>query len=267
MTDTSSFVATGSEGWLFLKAGSNRNAEQLAGVYPLPKDFDDEWRDLLTERRNQFEKLGIRYLFFVAPAKEVVYAAYLPADLTISDDRPIRRVQKAAAGLVDMIYPVDSFVAASASARLYAQNDTHWTADGTVFAYHEVIAALGMVPLAREMITTKNGIMNDLGSKIGRENPPEPISAQARSPRHRIVENNEIKPLGNRIVTEVDDPDLPTAVIFRDSFLTHGIYLYAQHFRRMVVVWQPNIDWSLIAAEKPNYVVSELAERDRKSVV
>ncbi|HEN6963529.1 TPA: hypothetical protein ACG54V_004741, partial [Escherichia coli] len=52
-----------------------------------------------------------------------------------------------------------------------------------------------------------------------------------------------------------------TLVIFRDSFGSALIHFLARTFRRVVAVWQPNIDIGIIEIESPQYVVSEQVER------
>lgn len=67
--------------------------------------------------------------------------------------------------------------------------------------------------------------------------------------------------MGNLVISEIDDPSLQTAVVFRDSFLTHTYGLPAQHFTRPVCVWQANLDGTIIERERPDFIVSQQDER------
>lgn len=252
-------IARGRDGWLFLRCGSNRVAEQLAGTYPLPVDFKRQWRDLLKERARYIRSLGARYVMFVAPAKEVVYRHLLPADMPCLERRPIWYVRATASGVVDFVYPLEEMQASAATT--FGKQDSHWTADGGLIAYRTIMQALGLQSLAADDIQVVHHGMNDLGTKIDLPPRIERYCNKPVHPRHRVAYDNQIKPLGNMIITEVDDPSLPTAVVFRDSFLSNSLLLYAQHFRRMVVVWQPNLDRSIIEAERPDFVISAMAER------
>lgn len=64
------------------------------------------------------------------------------------------------------------------------------------------------------------------------------------------------------IVKEIDDPSLPTAVIFRDSTSDWMIDLLAEHFRRVVFVWhRGEVIQEILEDEKPDVVLHFMAER------
>ena len=63
------------------------------------------------------------------------------------------------------------------------------------------------------------------------------------------------------MIFENTNHSLPKAVIFGDSFSSQLIKFLAESFSRMVVVWQPNLDYSIILNEKPDIVISEQVER------
>lgn len=257
--DINGDLAEGGEGVLFLRGGSNRVADQLAGRFPLAQDFEKRWRALFEARAALCERIGAQHLHFIAPAKECALAHLLPSDMPVTDQRPVTDVLKAARGVVQTLYPLDAFKGLGMTG--YGRQDSHWRAEGAILAYRLIMEALGLHPLEPHQIESIPSAMNDLGVKIGMEPVIEPQYAVPAFPRHREVLNNHVKPLGNLIVTEIDDPSLPTAVIFRDSFLTTSYRLFAQHFRRVVYVWQPNLDLGIIQRERPDFIVTEQAER------
>jgi hypothetical protein len=70
-----------------------------------------------------------------------------------------------------------------------------------------------------------------------------------------------------RIVSEQPGADLPTAVVFHDSFM--GLWLaglLAQHFGRVVFDSRP-FDQALIDSEHPDIVINEAVERYLPQVV
>jgi len=252
-------VAVGAGGVLFLRSGSNRVADQLAGSYPLPDDFGAQWAALFEGRAEVAQRMGARYLHFIAPAKECVLETLLPPDMPVVEDRPVQAVLAAAGGRVDALYPLEAFRALGEVS--FGRHDSHWRAEGAILAYRSILEALGIDPLDDDRIDLVAGAMNDLGAKLGAPAPIEPHYAVPASPHHVVVSDNRVKPLGNLIVTEVGDPSLPTAVIFRDSFLTTSHRLLAQHFRRLVFAWQPNLDFDIIERERPDFIITEQAER------
>jgi alginate O-acetyltransferase complex protein AlgJ len=254
-------VFVGEDGWLFLRRGSNHSFDQLSGVYPLPDDFSDKWARLFSGRADYCTERGIRHILAIAPAKEVVYRDFLSDALVLSDSRPVELVRRAAGECAQMVYPEDEFQKKSRAEQLYFRRDTHWTASGSILFYRTVMHALGIKPLHDEDIQRSVGPMNDLGSKIGLEPEILEVSLTVKTPTSVKTFDNRIKPQGNKIIYEGTDTDLPVAVMFRDSFCTHSIALFAQHFRRIVCLWQPNWDWEILDMEKPDYIISQQAER------
>lgn len=254
-------VSIGHDGWLFLKRGTNRSFEQLTGTYPLSERFSDDWAALFSRRAAYCADRGIRHVFMVCPAKEAVYSNYLPKGISVSDHRPVSQVIAAADDRVDLVYPLDAFRAEAHRQQLYGRQDTHWTAAGSIMAYRSIATKLGLEPIAADRIESAVGPMNDLGAKIGFEPEQVGLTPRVRDPVAGAVYDNKIKPQGSKIIFEATDKSLPTAVIFRDSFLTQSLVLFAQHFRRLVCLWQPNWDWGVLDEEKPDYIIGEQAER------
>lgn len=254
-------VSAGESGWLFLKKGTNDVGSQLKGEYPLPENFKSQWRTLFEYRKQRFEHYGAKYAYLVVPNKECVYADLLPSDMSFTDQRPVFSVLEQAEGLVSTIYPLEELLEQRRSVDVFPQYDSHWNHYGFIVAYRRLMDLWGLQGLSDSDLIVSNGQMNDLGSKLGIEAPDVPYFGKPRAPRHRVVVDNKIKPLGNLVITEIDDPTLPTCVVFRDSFFTIGISILAQSFRRLVVVWQPNIDYGIIDREKPDFVLSQQAER------
>src|SRR5262249_47492351 len=60
---------------------------------------------------------------------------------------------------------------------------------------------------------------------------------------------------------ERDDPTLPRAVIFRDSYTGHLVPMLSEHFRRVVYVWDYSFDRAMVERERPDVVIQELVER------
>ena len=62
-------------------------------------------------------------------------------------------------------------------------------------------------------------------------------------------------------VMEQDAPDLPSAVIFRDSAFMALVKFFAPHFRRSAYYWQYEFDCAMVEHEKPDVVIQEFSER------
>ena len=84
-----------------------------------------------------------------------------------------------------------------------------------------------------------------------------------RPRRARVVEPASAEPTDQigYLVTEIDDPSLPRAVIFRDSFVSPLVPFLSEHFSRAVYLWQNDFDADVIVTEHPDVVIQEIVGR------
>ena len=84
-----------------------------------------------------------------------------------------------------------------------------------------------------------------------------------RPRRARVIEPAGAAPTDEegRLVTEIDDPSLPRAVIFRDSFTSRLVPFLSEHFSRAVYLWQNDFDAAVVTQEHPDVVIQEIVGR------
>ena len=84
-----------------------------------------------------------------------------------------------------------------------------------------------------------------------------------RPRRARVVDPAGAAPTDElgRLVTEIDDPSLPRAVIFRDSFTSRLVPFLSEHFSRAVYLWQNDFDADVVQKEHPDVVIQEIVGR------
>ena len=84
-----------------------------------------------------------------------------------------------------------------------------------------------------------------------------------RQRRARVVDPPDTQPTAEvgRLVTEVSDPSLPRAVIFRDSFASKLVPFLSEHFSRAVYLWQNDFDANVVTEEHPDVVIQEIVGR------
>jgi hypothetical protein len=63
------------------------------------------------------------------------------------------------------------------------------------------------------------------------------------------------------LVWEMDDPALPRAVMFHDSFAEPLRPLLAEHFARLACSWQDDFAPAFVERERPQVVLQEMVER------
>jgi len=84
-----------------------------------------------------------------------------------------------------------------------------------------------------------------------------------RARRARVIEPAGAFPTDEEgtLITEIDDPSLPRAVIFRDSFVSQLVPFLSEHFSRAVYLWQNDFDAGVVAKEHPDVVIQEIVGR------
>jgi len=253
-------VMPGKDGWLFLKRDTNRIMDQITGHFVLPLDFAQTWKALFEYRAQMAQDRNFRYFYGIIPNKECVYARYLPDGVALSEDRPVTTVLRAAAGRVNFRYYMDVLTEASVEDEVYFKGDTHWNHLGALLAFNDMMRALGLPEIEDgEFIQDDIDIEGDLSGKIGQRTTG--IKMTPAAPQHRLIDNNGVNNIGQRRIYENTDRSLPRAVIFRDSFSSHQLDMLASRFSRAVCLWQPNIDYELVAREAPDFVINQQAER------
>ena len=211
-------------------------------------------------RNLRSEAMGFKYLFSVIPNKECVYAKKLPEGISLSDCRPVFNVLSAAEGHVRTCYPIKILQEKAMVEDVYIRGDTHWNHRGAFYAYREMMTSAGIQAIDEQEIEfTEVEVDGDLTSKLGERT--KTLRGKIRDQTFKCLENNNVPNIGHRVVYENSKETLPSCVLFRDSFSTQLLDVYAQTFRRLVCLWQPNLDYSIIEEEKPDFVLSQQAER------
>ncbi len=91
---------------------------------------------------------------------------------------------------------------------------------------------------------------------------------RARGGRARVVEPQDHAAGGDdpgydigRLATAVAQPDLPRAVVYRDSFGSALVPFLAEHFSRALFLWEYDVNPRTIEQERPQVVIHEWASR------
>lgn len=277
-------VAIGKEGWLYLakeeldyqRADRPYSAQELA-----------TWQHTLEVRRDWLAARGCRYLVVVVPNKSTIYPEHLPDSArrigkTTRLDQLLEHLRSHSDVDVLDLRPV--LLEAKGSEPLYFQTDSHWNTLGAFVAYQEIVRRLGrwfpeLEPLSRSSFRTRltPSTTKDLGAMVGADAlfPETLVEFKAIAPRRAAKAEVEIPgglsqpPLRDRLyATEIDDPSLPRAVLFCDSFSTFFSVFLSEHFRRIVrfrssyasdpsTLFEP----AMVELERPEVVISEFAER------
>ncbi len=278
-------VVVGKSGWLFLNVGGGL-LDDFRAVRRYTDAELERIRHGLVERRDQVAELGARYLLVVAPEKQTIYPEMVPARVRRAAE-PARLGQlfdylRATTDLeiVDLRGPLTE---AKALGPVYQSTGTHWTDLGAYVASVEirrqVIGDRLKKPLGRFRIQGARTGSNDLARMLGLKQWLREDSVRLRF-RRRMRAQLTVKGLADlptrmkysgryrhpktihrlRFAHEVDDPSLPRAVMFRDSFATAMVPFLGEYFQRIGYYRIPFLV-DVVRQQSPDVVIEERSER------
>jgi hypothetical protein len=269
----SAAVVKGRDGWFFY--ADDKASEDYALVEPMTPDALANWRSAIVRARDWLRTRGIAYVFTIAPDKHAIYGEEMPSTLVRVGD--VSRTDQLFTALQDTGLAVDvrtSLFEAKGRERIYQKTDTHWNDRGGLVAYQRIVNAVRArvpatpPPWTRDDFEPADRLVPglDLAGMMGlmrvlRET--DLILVPRRPRRARVIEPAGAEPTAEegRLVTEIDDPSLPRAVIFRDSFVSRLVPFLAEHFSRAVYLWQNDFDAHAVEQEHPDIVIQEIVGR------
>lgn len=283
----------GKDRWLFLADDSNRCLMQISGRFPMADKALEEYRTRFAQRRALLKNLGIPYVFFIAPTKELVCEERLPRGITVNREMmPATRIKREIAKDGFDIDLLEAPLRAGEAIRpTFFRTDTHWNAFGAHCAYQHIINTVNQhvkcgSPYSYDHFALKPYLAwrGDLAHKekvcMGDDlDDLVPISPSA-FPRQVFSEDIEqlydesglvtdVKPephlciskTRDTVVREHSDKSLPKAVFLRDSFTLPMIPMLQQHFSRSVYLWTPDLYLDVIKDEKPDIIIQIMVDR------
>ena len=272
-------VVKGEGGWFFY--GDDKSVEDYANAEPMTPEALANWRLAILRASKWLRARGIAYVFTVAPDKHVVYGEEMPSSVSRVGD--VSRTDQLLTALqdtglaVDLRHPLEE---AKRRERIYQQTDTHWNDRGAFAAYQRIIAAVrSRVPTTPPPWTRGNfeaaerrvpGM--DLAGMMGLKRVLEEndlVLVPRRPRRAKVVEPVGAAPTAEEgtLITEIDDPSLPRAVVFRDSFVSRLVPFLSEHFSRAVYLWQNDFDAAVVEREHPDVVIQEIVGRHLYSFI
>jgi hypothetical protein len=270
----SSAVVKGLDQWLYY--GDDGGVVDYANATPMTPGEIGAWRTALARAHDWLRHRGIAFVFTIAPDKHVIYPEHMPATIRVVHAES--RTDQVYAGLAETgVNPVElrsALLDAKNRERVFFLTDTHWNDRGALVAYQQIIEAVrAQVPATPPAWTrtdfeaTEQQIPGrDLAGMIGLKHVLHELDLRLvplRQRRARVVDPPDTQPTAEvgRLVTEVSDPSLPRAVIFRDSFASKLVPFLSEHFSRAVYLWQNDFDANVVTEEHPDVVIQEIVGR------
>jgi alginate O-acetyltransferase complex protein AlgJ len=286
-------AVVGRNGWFYYMDPAQRPFYRR--LEPFPPDELRRWQRALAERRDWLAARGCRYALVIAPNKSTIYPEHVPEWLTrvgsrSRSDQLIEHIR--AHSDVKIIDLRSALLAAKHTGRIYLKTDTHWNELGTYHASKEILRQLSdWYPQAeappldrmdrswlaepggdiikglglRNVLPERKIVLTPPGGWRARRVPVDygTLSVLSPKPNWPVWSQKEH-------AFELPGAPLPRTVMFRDSFGEGLMPWLAEHFQRIVFVWQPTLtfgerltvlDPKIIQHEKPDLVLEEIVER------
>jgi len=282
-TSPDSHFIIGRDGWIF--DNWQDSVDYYRGIKPFSREQLDTWRQVLENRKNQLARIGIKYLVVVVPNKHTIYPEFFPRSLNrvsgisrldqllqyLGDDSGVT--------VLDLRGPL---LRAKDKGLLYGTSYSHWNDLGAFSAYQEIIRklsiwfpqlhALPIKSFETHTVIEKGG---DVARILGledfmREEMPVLTLRHPLEKKPGVLDRYWLNRLAGRgwpVVLETTGSQLPSAVIFHDSFVNDFMReLLSEHFRRAVFVgqtgkWVMRFDLDFIKTEPPDVVIEMFVER------
>lgn len=272
-TSPSNTVIGGRQDWLFY--ADDGGLQDYVQDTPFTADDLVRWRRTLERTRDWLAARGTRFVFVLAPDKQMIYPEFMPASLqrmrgASREDQLLTYMQQHST--VDVVDLRPGILSAKRSELLYHRYDTHWNDRGALIGYQEIAGRLGrwfprIHPLQRSDFVTSTGVLSGDGNTLlgltdeGKRALPGLVPRRGRQavtiePTHPNAYGED-----GTVITEIPNSDLPRAVMFRDSFSSRLIPYLSEHFSRIVYQWQNDFDDELVARERPDVVIQEMVGR------
>lgn len=259
----------GSDDWLFLDNDSNSVIDQVTGRYRLNDDHIARWTDILAERDRRIVALTPHYTSVLVRNKEYVYRDFLPPDIVHTDNGVFEQFRN----LVDRRGLSCRLVVSSPDPAKFRQHvfskvDTHWTADGAIASFYQVLAALRSqgaeisVRDADQFEIAADEVPGDLGSKC--EPPRTGIQSRiVHHPKTVTLYANGVQNIGSITINQNDEAPNDRVLVLCGNSFSEGSYLrlFSQVFRRVYFFFCPNVPFDIIEKLSPDFVVIQLLER------
>ena len=258
-------VILGSNGWLYF--GSESALSSYRALRPFSLEQLEAYHQIIEARRDWLAVRGIPYVLIILPNKDTIYPEFMPA--AYNEVNPKSRLDQ----LLDYMKVHSSVLILDVRedlrrARRLSACMTSPTATGTCGAATWLTGGscrlLAWFPDAHARPRSafhdvvEIGPGGDLARMLGVPDqfPEERLKLEPRE-RWSFSHSEETPSIAHTaypelaMATECQGADLPRAVLFRDSFAVQLIPFLAEHFERMLCIWDNNFDQAIIEHEHP----------------
>ena len=278
-------VLLGKEDWYFyIDKKDNSNYDDYLKRNLVDQTTVKKFIRKLKDRAKWCEQNNIQFIFVVIPNKHGIYSEFYPyprpEGITRAEQflNPLRNTN------INYLFPKKLFISQKNKFSLYYKNDTHWNNYGAFLFFKELKNKLATIlpdsrlPNYNFKMETREEDVGQLPAILGFKDKKtvlypfyEPENASwddifVYKGKNRVAMLSKKERL---VTTEAKDKNLPTAIIFRDSFFNSLYPFTSSIFSRADYFWKnfEESDKNYILQNKPDVIIWEIVERGLGEVV
>lgn len=243
--------------------------------------------DYITEKADKIHDISpsTKIIYVIAPSHLTIYPETAPDSVAAKKSDITRLTQFIEAfrdndkvTFIDLQTPLLS-AKESSPYLLYNKTDTHWNELGAYYAYREIMNYISLdfpaaapEPLDSFDVFTKTVAGGDMAKflEVNLDSVTENcVFVRSKTELKSGISKDYSMNFSNEWFSEkrefrIADKDLPTMIMYRDSFSTNLMSFMAEKFSRSVFMemWNYKDDLRLCRGIKPDYIIIEYAERN-----
>lgn len=259
-------VIAGKDGWYFLGNSYNNVYSASLGVETYPKETIRETTDKVVEMKRFCDSLGIKFYFFSPPNSHTIYREKLPVKANDAP-REFDLVKAELKGKVDMIDVRNDLFAAKKDQILYYKTDSHWNNYGGLIGVQGLLNTMQKdFPQTRivnkEDYNIRTVVTNqmDLTKSLGIFVDENAFKFDLKVKSTAVVQHDTINKVA---IARMKNPKKPyRGIMYRDSYAVFMVPFLDEVFGDMTYYWSSKFLKHQILAEKPDFVIYEVVERN-----
>jgi hypothetical protein len=250
---------------------NDASLDDYQNVTPLTAEELQRIQNNLDNFQMELAKMGIKFYIIMPPNKNTIYPEYLMPEIPIIGEKSrlsqLIKYQRenGSVKIIDIRGKLNNL---KREELIYYETDTHWNPRGAYEGYRALIDVIQkdfprVKPVALEdcEITEAQQLQGDLSKMSGLLGAYSTYNAILPSSNKKsTIKKEKIDDVQFTYFT-IDSPELPKAMIYRDSFFTAMQPYLAQNFRELVDIYTYKVDPDLIKEEKPDIVIFLMTER------
>jgi alginate O-acetyltransferase complex protein AlgJ len=242
--------------------------DDAQNTYPFTSEQLETIHAKLSNIQQTLNERGIKFYLVIPPNKNTIYPDDLdwiaPKRQEISRLDQLVQYEQFHSGL-NIIDVRSELFEAKENNPVFYPTDTHWNDYGSWVAYFNIISAISQDfpkivpnPLGKFDVGYKN-FSGDLAKMSGKLKIDEITQILTLQNPKKVSYDNTV--LYKDFISYIDDPELPVALVFKDSFYSLLQANMGQHFRESVCLSTFKFDYGKVDEVQPDLVIYEVTER------